>query len=113
MEKGVLGFPSIMLAFRMLVGMTRLLSQEPSHRECVEDSKGERSVGLRRIVSKRADYAVKRLHYGRGDSQKRDSHTGTNADRNQNRHQQGEASRCRILGEGIVLAWAELTCNGK
>jgi MFS family permease len=90
-----------------LVWMTRLLSQEPGHRECVEDSKGKRSVGLRRIVGKRADDAVKRLHYGHGDSQKRDCHAGTNADRNQDRQQQGDASRGRILGEAVVLAWAK------
>jgi len=58
-------------------------------------------------VGKRADDAVKRLHYGHGDSQKRDCHAGTNADRNQDRQQQGDASRGRIPGEAVVLAWAK------
>jgi hypothetical protein len=56
------GLVEHLLAFHGLVGMTRLLSQEPAHRECVEGSKGKGSVGLRRIVDKRADDAVKRLH---------------------------------------------------
>jgi hypothetical protein len=34
-------------------------------------------------VGKRADDAVKRLHYCHGDSQKRDCHAGTNSDRDQ------------------------------
>jgi hypothetical protein len=87
--------------------MTRLLSQEPPHRECVEKNKGKRSVGLRRIVGKRADDAVKRLHYRHGDSQNRDCHAGTNADRDQDRQQQGDASRSRIPGEAVVPALAE------
>jgi len=87
--------------------MNRPLSQQPAHRECVEDSKGKRSVSLRRIVSKRADDAVKRLHYRHGDSQKRDGHAGTNADRDQDCQQQGDASRSRIAGEAVVPAWAE------
>ena len=95
------------LAFPGLVGVTRLLSQEPAHRECVEDSKGKRSVGLRRIVGKRADDPVKRLHYRHGDSQNRDCHAGTNAGRDQHRQQQGDASRGRIPGETIVTAGAE------
>ena len=87
--------------------MTRLLSQEPRHRECVEKSKGKRSVGLRRIVGKRADNAVKRLHCRHGDSQKSDCHAGTNAERDQDRQQQGDASRSCIPGEAVVPAWAE------
>jgi len=47
--------------------MTLLPSQEPAHHKCVEDSKGKRSVGLRRIVGERADDAVKGLHYRHGD----------------------------------------------
>jgi hypothetical protein len=94
------------LAFHRLVWMT-LLSQEPAHRECVEDSKGKRPVGLRRIVGKRADDAVKHLHYCHDDSQKRDCHAGTNADRDQDRQQQSDASRSRIPGEAVVPAWAE------
>ena len=43
-------------------GLIRLLSQEPTYRESVEHSKGKGSVGLRRIVGKGADNAVKRLH---------------------------------------------------
>jgi hypothetical protein len=31
--------------------MTRPLSQEPAHRECVDDGKGKRPVGFRRIVA--------------------------------------------------------------
>src|SRR6195256_6859249 len=90
-----------------LVWMARLVSQEPGHRECVEDSKGKRSVGLRRIVGKRADDAVKPLHYGHGDSQKRDCHARTNADRDQSRQQQGDAARSRVPSEAVVSAWAE------
>src|SRR6266849_5202190 len=102
---------SNMRSRRPLVWMTRLLSQEPAHRECVEDSKGKRSVGLRRIVGKRADDAVKRLHYCHGDPQKRDCHAGTNAERDQDRQQQGDASRSRIPGEAVVSAWAEQSCK--
>ena len=87
--------------------MTRLPSQEPAHSECVEDSKGKRSVGLRRIVGERADDAVERLHYRHDNSQKRDCRMGTNADRDQDRQQQGEASRSRIPGEAAVAAEAE------
>jgi hypothetical protein len=87
--------------------MTRLLSEEPHHRECVEYSKGKRSVSLRRIVGKSTDNAVKPLHYRHGNSQERDCHAGTNADRDQDRQQQGDASRSRIPGEPVILAWAE------
>jgi len=59
------------------------------------------------IVGERADDAVKRLHYRHGDSQKRDCHAGTNADRDQDRQQQGDASRSRIPGEAVVAAGAE------
>ena len=54
-----------------------------------------------------ANDAVKRLHYCHGDSQKRDCHAGTSADRDQDRQQQGDASRSRIPGEAVVPAWAE------
>src|SRR6266403_1868222 len=93
--------------------MTRLLSQEPRHRECVEKSKGKRSVGLRRIVSKRADDAVKLLHCRHADSQKRDCHAGTNAEGDQDRQQQGKASRSRVPGEAVVSARADESCKGK
>jgi hypothetical protein len=47
------------------------------------------------------------LHYRHGNSQERDCHAGTNADRDQDRQQQGDASRSRIPGEPVILAWAE------
>src|SRR5712671_4279051 len=85
-------------------GLIRLLSQEPAHRECVEHSNGKGSVGLRRIVGKRADSAVKRLHQRHGDSQKRDCHAGTNTNRDQDRQQQRDASRSRVLSEAVIPA---------
>src|SRR5258708_6672308 len=93
--------------------MTRLSSQEPHHRKRVEESKDKRSVSLRRIVSKRADDAVKRLHERHRDSQKRDCHAGTNAHRDQDRQQQPDASRSSIPGEAVLPAWAEQTRERK
>ena len=87
--------------------MTRLVSQEPGNRERVEDSKGKWSVGLRRIVGKCANDAIKRLHNRHGDSQKRGCHAGANADRDQSRQQQGDAARSRVPSEAVVSAWAE------
>jgi len=84
--------------------MTRLLSQEPGHRECVEDSKSKRSVGLRRIVGERAYDTIKRLHYRRGDTQEHDSRIGTNTNRDEDRQQQRDTSRSCIAGEAVAVA---------
>jgi hypothetical protein len=51
--------------------------------------------------------AIKCLDYVHRDSQERDCHAETKADRDQDRQQQGEASRSCIAGEAVVAAGTE------
>jgi hypothetical protein len=60
------------------------------------------------LSGERADDAVKRLHDRRGNSQERDGHAGTNEEGDQDREQQGDASRSSIAGEAVAAAGAEL-----
>src|SRR6266403_3523033 len=96
-----------------LARVTSFSSQKPDDREGVEDGKSKWPVGLGRIVGERADDAVERLHYRHGDTQNCKCATGTNADCEEDRQQQGDASRSCITGEGVASAAIEQTCKGK